>query len=371
MKKTSTKINRQFGVTLIELMVSVAIGLFLIAAIGSVYIVAKNIFASTAAASGMDENVRAAFNMIGTSIRQASFNGCSSVTGVVKGDTRGTNYAGNNWYQNFATPVQSNNAPGLNNLPTGVTGDKLTLIGVDPTREASVASPDNDGIIHTGAHGFNTGEALLAMTMGCDLNSYFVMTDDSDKTVIPHDSAGANDPYNCSSNLGNSCAGGAGSSGSYGNLPAGTLILPMAASAYFVACSEASDDCSAADSGKKKGKSLWRRTYGGAVWSGDGQTEELINGVENMTLEFGVDSNGDGSIDGYAAPGSVGNWNQVIAVRVHLLIATLPDAGTRTVGSNKYKFFNSSTGVYDEIQPADNRIYREYTSVFALRNRTS
>ncbi|MDR2220796.1 MAG: PilW family protein [Methylobacillus sp.] len=362
MKKNIHKKNRrQFGVTLIELMVSVAISLFLIAVIGGAYITARNVFASTAAASGMDENVRVAFSMIGTSIRQASFNGCAGVTGTVKGDTRGANYYGSNWYQDFTKPVQSNSAPGLNNLPTGKIGDMLTLIGVDPTREASVVS-DEDGIIQTGTHDFNEGDVLLAMTTDCSLNSYFVMTNDGSNTTIPHKSSGTNDSHNCNADLGINCAEG-GSSTPYGHLARGALILPVVANAYFIA-----DSASA-----NKGKSLWRRTYGvkgnsgKAVWSGDGQDEELINGVENMALEFGIDSDGDRSIDGYATLGDVTDWNKVLAVRIHLLIATLPDAGTRSIRSTNYRPIDPDHPIF--TPPTDNRIYREYTSIFALRNR--
>lgn len=67
--------------------------------------------------------------------------------------------------------------------------------------------------------------------------------------------------------------------------------------------------------------------------TGDGiqalKVSEFINGayvssvvsenIERLHLEYGSDSDGDGSVDSYNAHGGVTNWSQVIAVRISVL----------------------------------------------------
>ena len=50
----------------------------------------------------------------------------------------------------------------------------------------------------------------------------------------------------------------------------------------------------------------------------------LVEGIENLQFEYGIDANGDGDTadagEGYvSAPATVGEWSNVVAVRVHLL----------------------------------------------------
>lgn len=54
----------------------------------------------------------------------------------------------------------------------------------------------------------------------------------------------------------------------------------------------------------------------------------LVEGVENLQFEYGIDSSGDGSPDSYAAAPSLVQWPDVVAVRVGLLSrATEPSPG--------------------------------------------
>src|SRR5262249_19851219 len=62
----------------------------------------------------------------------------------------------------------------------------------------------------------------------------------------------------------------------------------------------------------------------------------LVEGVENMQIEYGLDTNGDGAPDVYTAdPGSYGgcagigcatNWANVVSIKLHLLVRTIERA---------------------------------------------
>lgn len=50
---------------------------------------------------------------------------------------------------------------------------------------------------------------------------------------------------------------------------------------------------------------------------------ELIEGVENMQILYGVDTNANGVADRYLVASNAMAWNNVVSVRLHLLIRTL------------------------------------------------
>lgn len=54
--------------------------------------------------------------------------------------------------------------------------------------------------------------------------------------------------------------------------------------------------------------------------SGSFTIEPLVDGIENMQIEYGIDTNSNGTADIYnSAPGSVADWRNVVTARIHLL----------------------------------------------------
>lgn len=89
----------------------------------------------------------------------------------------------------------------------------------------------------------------------------------------------------------------------------------------------------------------------------------LIEGVENMQIQYGADPDGDGAPNYYADFGTAGlDMSHVVAIRVSLLLRTIED----NVAANPLPYtFN---GARDDT-PGDRRIRRVFSSTFALRNR--
>lgn len=96
--------------------------------------------------------------------------------------------------------------------------------------------------------------------------------------------------------------------------------------------------------------------------------QDLIEGVENMQIVYGVDT--DATPDGvanYYVSGTDANfpaatdWAKVVSIRVSLLLQTVED----NIASEPLPYtYNGAT-----FTPDDRRIRRVYTSTFALRNR--
>ena len=94
---------------------------------------------------------------------------------------------------------------------------------------------------------------------------------------------------------------------------------------------------------------------------------ELVEGVENLQLMYGVDDNDDRSVDRYIAAGSVSDWETVLSVRVELTMVALDEGVVGKTGADNAQTVYDSEGKL--INNSDGRMRQVFTSVFALRNR--
>jgi len=81
---------------------------------------------------------------------------------------------------------------------------------------------------------------------------------------------------------------------------------------------------------------------------GPGIGQPLLSDVQQMTIRYGVDTDGDGTANRYDHAAGVTDWNQVVAVRLTLTLQSAEDNTSVTAG---------------------NRLQRTYTTTIALRNR--
>lgn len=96
----------------------------------------------------------------------------------------------------------------------------------------------------------------------------------------------------------------------------------------------------------------------GGVWV----TTPLVEGIEQMKIEYGVDTNTDGAPDSYVAtPASLADWTNVVAVNVHLLARNLETSPGYT--DNKTYTLGSTT-----FAPGDGFRRHVYSSLVRLNN---
>jgi len=101
-----------------------------------------------------------------------------------------------------------------------------------------------------------------------------------------------------------------------------------------------------------------------ALWRQDqsGVPVELVDGVEDMQVRYGEDTDGDGVANQYATAAAVADWSQVVTVRMNLLLVSDDDNIARV--AQPYTF----DGV--TVTPTDRRLRRVFTTTVALRGRT-
>ncbi|MBL8269236.1 MAG: PilW family protein [Steroidobacter sp.] len=92
--------------------------------------------------------------------------------------------------------------------------------------------------------------------------------------------------------------------------------------------------------------------------------EELVQGVEQMQVEYGIDTNNDRTVDDYREATATTNWQQVISVRVALLVRSVQQYGT-DIDARSYQLLTNTT-----VPAANDRRTRQiFTATISLRNR--
>lgn len=96
--------------------------------------------------------------------------------------------------------------------------------------------------------------------------------------------------------------------------------------------------------------------------------EPLVEGIENIQYEYGLDTNGDGSPDSYTpAPSTVTDWSKVVAVRIHLL-ARNADATAGYTDTKTYAMGKNADGTANALTPGGSFRRHNYTALVRVTN---
>jgi len=114
---------------------------------------------------------------------------------------------------------------------------------------------------------------------------------------------------------------------------------------------------------------LFRRVL--SQTAGAGTAEELVEGIESLQILYGINADNDNkkTVDAYVTAELVGDWSRVISVRISVLVQSIEDG--MMPAPQPYVFngvtYNDAAGNGD--LPEDNRLRRVFTSTITLRNR--
>ncbi|MGI4849509.1 MAG: PilW family protein [Janthinobacterium lividum] len=345
--RAGSRFAAQRGLTLIELMIAMTIGLFITGMVSVLFIAANKSSTYQEATARMQENARFAMSTMSRAIRNSGYRSCGSLATLANVVNGGES----TWAYNLATPLKGYEG-GSSEFPSQITtsarlpnSDALAVVGVDTVAETGVVLHDlATSRFVTGPNSLKNGAILVVSD--CDNIAVFQNTGPGTalQTQLFHALTGAS-PGNCYGGLGASCS----KTQANHTFSPGSTMSPLYASTYYVG---------PASSGV--GNSLW------AVMLADngsvGAAAEVIEGVDDMQIEYGEDTDADGVPNGYAKADAVVTWANVVAVRVSLLMVTLKDNLSSTPQTYD---FNGAT-----ITATDRKVRRAFTSVINLRNRT-
>lgn len=147
----------------------------------------------------------------------------------------------------------------------------------------------------------------------------------------------------------------------------GAMVMGFESSVYFIR----RIDPNSAESASNP-RALYRARWGVDASDGAGNPDIslIAEHVRDMSILFGVDTSAppvDGAADSYVPAASVADWNQVVSVRISLLLRS-PDDGVQEQ-SQTYRFDTDKDGDLDTVTATDRRRYQIYTTTVSIRGR--
>lgn len=336
MKMTAQRKRLQQGLSLVELMVAMSIGLFLLAGAVTVFGKTRDLYRTNDAAARLQETARYAMSTIEADLRMANYWGLMSRADLIE----------NGPTLDLANPPDVDPSYAL---PASLNGYAATINSCGAMWAVKLpayveANDDNYGF-------------------GCaEFDTYAV---GSDQLTIRRAStqliaAGALGASNGQIKLQTSRVQGslfADSTMPVGYAPPLSETRALVVHGYYVDAASEQD----ADMPSLRRKQL------DFVGGGPAITDlEVVPGVEDLQIEFGADLDNDQNADYFVQPGTViPAGDQVVAVRVWLLVrAEQPELGFRDDRTYDYA---SRTGAA-AYAPADNFRRVLFTKTIALRN---
>lgn len=361
--KMQSKFKYINGFTLIEMMLSMLIGLIVIAGVGYTFMGTSKNFVLQDALSRMQESARVAFDIIGKDANIVGFTGCPQTSGH---DINLLNASGD-WDKNlFGAPLvgYENTATGPAEAspayPSGVNGnvlrgDALTLLYVDNSRETIITAANTaSNKLTLSGNTFVTGDIAVATDASCNHIAIFQVTNSAGNDVF-HNENGVAGACGVSGNmcygLGTPCNLGNCPSGTTYAFPASSRLFHLNAHTYFI---------------KNNGygePSLYRQKLSVNAGQPSNAPEELVEGVQDMQIVYGVDTDNDGGVDSYETADNVANWGNVLAIRVSLLMVSRSD--------NKGVLSASQTYTYNgaAVTAGDNLLRKVFSTTISVKNR--
>ncbi len=93
-------------------------------------------------------------------------------------------------------------------------------------------------------------------------------------------------------------------------------------------------------------------------------TLALIDGVESFQIQYGIDTDNDQTANSYVSIDNVTDADDVMSVRIMLLLMSNADRLAVTTASNAYNLLDFSF-----TEPGDNRLRRRIFTTINMRNR--
>ena len=330
MSATSTNNGHKFqsGISMVEILVALVISVFLLGGIVQVYLGNKTTFKFANAISEVQENGRFSLDIISQDIRQLDDWGCIGFDpDRIETHLRALTVAGydpvlHDFEDNDA--IEGTNDTGLNN------SDTITIRGSKPGQINVVgpfATAGQNFIETTTTNTITNNDILLIMRCGeNNINS------DADIIRVTGVGVGTNSPNNRRILHNGNMALMYKNDGSVRELQTVTYSVQNGASGQ---------------------PALFRAEFG--------VVQELIEGVEEMQILYGVDTDSDDVPNRYDNSNIVANFDNVVSVRVMLLVRSIDDFVTE---APQVFTFNG-----DQRVAPDRRLRQVFSTTIALRNR--
>jgi type IV pilus assembly protein PilW len=336
--------RRHSGMGLVELLVWVAVSLLIITIIGAIYLNTKQLTRVNDTVSRLQENGRFVIHLLDRDVRMAGFRGCNgaSVTPLNALNSNAYAYQFNEALAGYhganGAWVPSLDASISTLIPPPVDGtDVVTIRHIDGPGVPLTVKMTNSSSFLTVAAGSPLATGDVVLVADCSAAAVFNVTSfDAGSCRIAHDTAGATVPGNNTDDLNHVFSTDAS-------------VYRLVTRTYYIGASVR----------KPGSNALWSSST--PAYDGQPQPEEMVEGVEGVSLYFGEDTDGDRAANRYVTADAIGNWGNVVSVKAQLLLTTVRD--NVTTSPQPYNFAGVAT------TPTDRRMRSVLSSVITVRNR--
>ncbi|WP_020207885.1 PilW family protein [Gilvimarinus chinensis] len=341
--------NKQTGLSLVELMIAITIGLVLMTGVVQMFISSKSVFTTQQGLSRLQETGRLAVEFISRDLRQSGFLGCMYPTAwnidstLNPGHTFSPGFDFNqsmNVYAHDAVPGNIPLAPNpVEDTPVLVlyaaSGDSANVSRTNTANTVFVNLTSGAGTVCPSGICAND----IVVISDCDKAKIFQVTavnESGAEVALRHDAGAApgnsrpiwgGDPNNLTETF---------------EKESDAEVFKLNRVAYYIG----------EDADGNPG--LYQQTNLDPSF-------ELLRGVENLNILIGLDTNGDRAADDYVAPAPALNWENAVAARIEVLVQTPDDNATNE--EQTYEFAGN------EVTADDNRIRQVFTTTVGIRSR--
>lgn len=329
-------------------MVAMLLGLVLMAGVIEVFVSSRASYSLVGALSETQEEGRFATHFVTHSIRMAGYTGCN---GGTPANIVNTLNNASDFLYNFQVGVQGFDDQDTSATPPSdltttthalVSGTDIIAvrtiqsIGV-PIADTMPKSSAELKVNNVGNSGLKDGD--IVMLTDCSAAAVFQVTHVQSSADHVQHNTGGSAPGNETKDLGQ-------------NFRIGSQVQKIATVIYFIASRDVTNkNC---DSGEC---ALWRKV-------GTDDAEELVEGVTNMQVLYGVDTDADNVPNQYVSAKGFSDWDSVVSVKIAFLVESQNKATTIPGTPPAYHLLNRTI-----TPPNDGRVRKVFPETIAIRNR--
>lgn len=357
---------RQRGLTLVELLIALAMGLALLAGVATLFLANKETYRVQEAVARAQETGRFTLALLTRDVQRAGFTGCDSLSpSVPPRNTLAGAFAAadSRWYGSaaYARPVEafevdladdfsgtaSGWAPALDRhfadspamTPQPTLGSDILLVRVPETsvyRVDPTNPPATPSAPITVMGGADLGVNDVALVSDCEYAALFRITavtaNGAKTTVTPNGDLGKKFPSAVTT----------------------AELRRYRTTAYFVAPSTSGT-----------GPALWR--WNGTKGNANDPTQ-VAEGVENLQVRFGIDDNADWTVDRYLRADELAeaDWERIISAHLTVVVRSTDNG----VAPERADYVVNGVKVTPP-DAADRRLRQVFTGTVMMRNRAS
>jgi type IV pilus assembly protein PilW len=291
---------RQRGFTLIELMISLLLGLLVIGGITTVFISNKQAYSTNNALSQVQDGSRIAFEMLARDIRETGLTGCGNKGRVGNILNNGPVNSGTTWYADIANAVHGYDS---GTTDPAVTSGSAVQQRVSTSSSVELVGGDGAGF-SIASHNTGTAKMILNESSSNISSGDLIVVCDPDHAVLAQAStytAGAapyfvmatsGTPGNCSTGMGypTVCT----TTGNVYQYAVNAMVSKLYAVDWYIGNNPIG------------GTSLYRMTLVNSGGTPTATAQEMVRNVSAMSITYHV-----GGSTSYVAAASVTNWSQV------------------------------------------------------------